>query len=329
MHYKKIKVKFLVRREDLKKWYSDFFCSLLSKRYTIIIDENNPDFIFHEAHILDVIQYSGVRIAITGENVRTNFNISDYGIGFDHLIFKDRYFRFPLYLFYIDSIKKVNERLSFNFSQSFNNFFERRFCNFLVSNGAAAEFRTKFFYWLSEYKQVDSGGKYLKNINKEINDKIEWQSNYKFSLCFENSSTSGYLTEKLIQAFAAKTIPIYWGDPDVLGKIENGKGGINPKAIVLVDQNNPQKALKFIKELNENQELYLSMIKEPLFLDIDHSEKFLEGLNDFLFNIFDQSKEEAYRRGFGQVRLRIEKSYDIQSSGVKKLLNKIKKRIRF
>jgi hypothetical protein len=32
-----------------------------------------------------------------------------------------------------------------------------------------------------------------------------------FSICIENSNNSGYHTEKIIDAFLSKTIPIYWG----------------------------------------------------------------------------------------------------------------------
>ena len=32
-----------------------------------------------------------------------------------------------------------------------------------------------------------------------------------FSICIENSSNSGYQTEKIIDALLTKTIPVYWG----------------------------------------------------------------------------------------------------------------------
>lgn len=75
-----IKVKFYFRRQDQKGWYSDFFKKILERRYQVYEEKENPDFIFHEAHLVDVLKYSGVRISIAGENVRTDFNISDYGI---------------------------------------------------------------------------------------------------------------------------------------------------------------------------------------------------------------------------------------------------------
>lgn len=301
-----IKVKFLFKNLELKNWYSVFFLNLISNHFEIQIDEENPDFIFHDAHVMDVVKYSGVRIGFAGENARIDFNISDYGIGFDHLFFQDRYLRFPLYLLYTEALNAAEKKSESILFESSDKLINRKFCNFLVSNGNGIQFRTQFFKYVNEYKQVDSGGKYLNTIGHLISNKFEWQKGFKFSLCFENSSTSGYLTEKLIEASAAGTIPIYWGDPDALGSIESGKGGINPKAIISVDSKQPQMALEKIQELDNTPDLYMKTLKEPLFLDDNHSTRFNKELEIFLFSIFEQKKSEAYRRGFGQVRLNIE-----------------------
>jgi len=45
--------------------------------------------------------------------------------------------------------------------------------------------------------------------------KIETLSQYKFALCLENTSYSGYITEKIFDCFAAGCIPVYLGDPDI------------------------------------------------------------------------------------------------------------------
>lgn len=50
---------------------------------------------------------------------------------------------------------------------------------------------------------------------------------YKFNLAFENSSYPGYVTEKLMHALQANTVPIYWGDPGV-------RSDFNPKRFVNV-----------------------------------------------------------------------------------------------
>jgi hypothetical protein len=38
---------------------------------------------------------------------------------------------------------------------------------------------------------------------------------YKFVICFENSYSNGYVTEKIFNCFFARAVPIYKGDPDI------------------------------------------------------------------------------------------------------------------
>lgn len=48
-----------------------------------------------------------------------------------------------------------------------------------------------------------------------INDKRTILEPYMFSIAPENSRHSGYYTEKIVDCFVAKTIPIYWGCTDI------------------------------------------------------------------------------------------------------------------
>jgi hypothetical protein len=57
---------------------------------------------------------------------------------------------------------------------------------------------------------------------------VEVNRRFKFVVCFENSDIEGYLTEKLMNAYLARSVPVYFG---------GGEGGsflqaINPKALV-------------------------------------------------------------------------------------------------
>jgi hypothetical protein len=56
-----------------------------------------------------------------------------------------------------------------------------------------------------------------------INDKRTILEPYMFSIVPENSEHSGYYTEKIMDCFVAKTIPLYWGCPDI-GKHFNPDG---------------------------------------------------------------------------------------------------------
>ena len=62
--------------------------------------------------------------------------------------------------------------------------------------------------------------KRLNPIIKKLNplrcdDKHDVLSKYKFAICFENMSSPGYVTEKIIDCIAGGVIPIYLGAPDI------------------------------------------------------------------------------------------------------------------
>lgn len=237
-----------------------------------------------------------IKIFFTGENQCPDFNLYDYGIGFEYINFGDRYLRFPL--FYSDEFlsayslmlnKHINARQLLNQKTDF--------CSFVYSNRRADPIREQFFEKLSEYKKVNSGGRYLNNIGNPdgVEDKMEFESKHKFSIAFENSSHPGYSTEKLIQAFAAGTVPIYWGDPRI-------KEVFNSESFIFVnDYESLDKVVDKIKEIDQNEDLYLKYLSTPAPLD---SEKFdrenqKKQLEKFLRSIFDQDKEKAFRRNRG------------------------------
>ncbi len=62
-------------------------------------------------------------------------------------------------------------------------------------------------------------GRYNKNIKAsyrgEVANKFKTLQNYKFNLSFENCVYGGYITEKIIDAMFAGSIPTYLGAPDI------------------------------------------------------------------------------------------------------------------
>jgi hypothetical protein len=152
-------------------------------------------------------------------------------------------------------------------------------------------YREEFFEKLSAYKTVDSGGKYKNNVGGPVPDKLEFQKDYKFSLAFENVSVRGYCTEKILQSFAAGTIPIYYGDETVVQDF-------NPKAFINChDYDSIDEVVAKIKELDENDAAYLQMLNEPMFICGKLPDKYSdESILNFLSNIFDKTVNEARRR---------------------------------
>lgn len=286
----------------------DKFIAILKQRYSVVLDSTNPQYLFYSVFGGEHIKYSCVKIFYTGENIVPDFNISDYAIGFTIMCYKERYLRYPLYLFYDEDYKRAvnkHKNISPNILES-----KRRFCNFIVSNGGANPLRREAFEALSAYKRVDSAGKFLNNVGYAVEDKFAFQSECKFSIAFENSSTSGYLTEKLIQAVASKTIPIYWGDKSAFGALEANGGGLNEKAVLFIENKADfKRIIDEVKRLDSDDEAYIAKLKEPLFLDSNHKEIFDKQLADFLYNIFD--KENAFMRSFSQIEQSREKIYKL------------------
>ena len=65
---------------------------------------------------------------------------------------------------------------------------------------------------LGKYKKVDCYGKPFGNWFYGEDNKLKTISDYKFNICFENSISPGYYTEKMIHAKTAGCLPIYWAD---------------------------------------------------------------------------------------------------------------------
>jgi Glycosyltransferase family 10 (fucosyltransferase) C-term len=51
-------------------------------------------------------------------------------------------------------------------------------------------------------------------------NKAEGLAPYRFSIVIENTREQGYFTEKLLDAFLCKTVPVYWGAPDITGNFD-------------------------------------------------------------------------------------------------------------
>lgn len=282
----------------------NFISTILKKRYIIELDEN-PDVVFISVKTKNPYKYKCVRIFFTAENLVPDFNICDYGIGFHYISFKDRYIRFPLYL--VDGFQAYEGdnyasdlQLALHKHEYAEQFLaqKKNFCSFVYSNVQAALCREKMLEALSQYQQVSSGGRYRNNVGGPIADKLKFQTKHKFVIAFENTSTSGYTTEKIIGAFAAGAVPIYWGNPEI-AKEFNAGSFINCNDYGLTEKGEPEIIEQIVREvmnIDKDNDTYLHMLKMPAFTienDISHQQKEFE---TFLYNIFDQPIEKAYRR---------------------------------
>lgn len=267
----------------------DWFYKLLSQKYQIELSDS-PDYLIYGLFGMKHHTYNCVKIFHTGENMVPNFNCCDYALGFHYILFGDRYMRLPLWRLGLkpNAQKVIRPKLTNQAA------LQRKFCAMVVSNMKQTDgIREEFFEKLSRYKTVDSGGRYKNNVGGPVSDKKAFLQNYKFSLAFENTSSLGYCTEKLMDAFQAGTVPIYYGDPSVAQDF-NAKAFINCH-----DYNSIEEVIEAIRRLDEDDEAYLAMLKEPIFPNDKIPEQYsTETILSFFDAIFRQPLSKAVRCDF-------------------------------
>lgn len=305
---KKIKIK-ICGYDSADVIADHFIFKTLSKYYDVELSED-PDYVFYHESNYEYLKYDCVRIFYTGENVSPNFNLCDYATGFDYIDFEDRYYRLPLYLikvFYSEDEIKIagddylGKQAPFTKEDLAH---KTGFCSFVYSNYRAEEQREVIFNKLSEYKKVSAGGGYLNNIGARVDNKLKFEMEHKFSIAFENSSRSGYTTEKIVNSLVAKTIPIYWGNPNI-GKEFNTKRFINCH-----DYSSFDDVLARVIEIDKNDDTYLGVLNEPIVAEGYDFDEVKKGFELFLTGIIDQPLALAKRRTINPVRANEMRKYE-------------------
>jgi hypothetical protein len=266
----------------------NFFTRLLRRRYDVTVAPR-ADYTLCFSYGFDFLRHDGVRIFFTGENQRPDFNLWDYALGFDHLTFGDRYRRLPLFRIYEPAYEAALRAPAPRAEDA-----EREFCSFVVSHHRASRAhrgRVEIFDRLSAHRRVASGGRFRNNVGGPVADKLAFLRQHKFNIAFENTSAPGYTTEKLLEAKAAGTVPIYWGNPDIAREF-NPRGFVNchdfPDLGAVAER---------VRQLDRDPAAYLAMLAEPLFPgNVEPPELKLEPLLDFFGHIFDQPLATARRR---------------------------------
>jgi hypothetical protein len=98
-------------------------------------------------------------------------------------------------------------------------------------------------------------------------NKQETLKQYNFALVFENSDYNGYITEKIIHAFMAGTIPLYWGGSDFL------KETFPSNCYIDCRNKDPREIYQLIKTMSQEDIIsYRKAAKE--FLGSDAADRF-------------------------------------------------------
>jgi GR25 family glycosyltransferase involved in LPS biosynthesis len=221
------------------------------------------------------------KVHFTGENTQPQMgNGVELNLGFAHAEFvNESYIRLPLWMIEIDwfgaDIERINnpkplpiDRCTKVYPGEIGE--KTKFCAFVVTN-PCNPVRNNAFHWLSQYKKVDSAGRLFNNVGDEIFaglgggggelKKHTFLRKYKFCLAYENSSSPGYTTEKLLHAKAAGCIPIYWGDPKVERDFQSA-GFIDARKM-----SSPDELIQAVRAVDENQSEYLMKLAVPALDD--------------------------------------------------------------
>lgn len=284
-------------KKKIRCYFTDFWPGFdykyrlrcLLSEYEIIIDKISPDYLFFSCYGKNHLNYEDcIKIFWSGENVIPDLNLCDYSVSLSNIQCGDRTFHQYLTL-------DIRDKRMYDPGLTTDQLLNRKFCNFVYSNNLGADpVREKFFHTLSKYKRVDSGGAYLNNIGGRVGDKHAFLKEYKFTIAIENSCLPGYSTEKILEPFLARSLPIYWGDPNI-------SSDYHPNSFInLMDYDCMEDAIEEIIRLDNDDDAYLEKVMSPFWPYGNSFDEFynteIERIMKFYRHIFEQPLEKARRR---------------------------------
>jgi hypothetical protein len=199
--------------------------------YAVVPENESADICFYSVQLDDetLLRPSELNIFISVENLghynhykfynkfgRVGSTLTNIYIQNDRTetVKTDTYIEIPMIHFRIQYFNKMaaqQTRMNIPFSN-------KRFCLFVSRNNNNTN-KMKLLHALSQIGQVDHISKF--NVLLEGTtcynspELLKVFNHYKFIVCFENSCSSGYITEKIFNVFLANSIPIYDGAPDI------------------------------------------------------------------------------------------------------------------
>ena len=245
-----------ISNDLLKIWFKN------QTNFIFDVNSENPDFLIYDIwgnEHLNSKYNNSIKIAYYSENSIPDLNYADFALGQAHIMYFDRYFKFPDFIWVLKKVNKYNLQKIRKDSLKKNN---KKFCAAVISNNISTGFfRIKFYKELNKYKKIDMGGKAFNNVGGRVINKIKFLSSYKFSFSLENSEGDGYISEKIIDSFLAGTIPIYYGNYMV-------DEYINPKTFILIRSERDIKSkIEYIKKIDNDDKLYHSILNQQIFND--------------------------------------------------------------
>jgi hypothetical protein len=185
---------------------------LLSQRLqAVAADFDQADLLIYSDFGRRHQEFKGLKVYITGENMVPDFAECDLAYAPMALAGNPRSIRLPYYAQVLPHLGSLVRPDGYDPSESAT---RTRFCSFVASNPRGAA-RNRFFKMLHKRKPLVSAGRHFNTTGQPLADKLGFLRDFRFNLAFENSSSPGYVTEKLVEPLLMGVIPIYWGADDV------------------------------------------------------------------------------------------------------------------
>jgi hypothetical protein len=131
------------------------------------------------------------------------------------------------------------------------------FCCFVAAN--REPHRMLAVERLSSFRRVDLFGPITGKPFQ--GSKYELLSNYRFNLCFENSTFPGYYTEKLLQSWVGGCIPLYYSDKWYVRDF-NPLAAINRSDFASLDE-----FVDYVATVDASPSKYEEIFRQPLLLE--------------------------------------------------------------
>lgn len=281
-------------------WFT-YFKSILEQKYDVVVDSENPDLLFysnvffstemiddatgHLARSQDSYGAHVKKIFCSGEIVSNHQSVLNQGDNYfaigpqpeEH----PRYLRMQLHNttaawgLYEES-KLVDTPYDWLLEPRDGDAIltkKKHFCG-VVQNSSIPP-RIELYNKLSDYKFVRASGGWITNVPPEeatirhpridgegYKSKVEFLSSCKFSIQVQSSNLTNFTHEKMIHAFAANTIPIFYGNSEIL------EDGFNPEAFINCHAyENFDQVVERVKEIDRDDKLFKHIITQPYFID--------------------------------------------------------------
>lgn len=300
------------KNNNLSSFLKNYCFEELTQCFNFIWEPINPDYLFVGEHIYknkhifkkfksfwdDGRNKNRIFIGAMEEALKPDLNLFDYALCYDEsFCVDDRVNRllpvqYKMWLFYMP--ERCNALSLAEAEKILNQ--KTKFCNFMYSHPFLE--RDQLYRAISLYKKVDALGLRFHNSEFQATGYANhWKETtvlrdpYKFTIAAENGYYNGLTTEKILTAFQANSIPIYWGNPSI-------NNDFNPKSFINASSFHKEKDLvEFIKEVDSDDSMWCRYICEPWKTEeqIKNDELRLKNYLDFFRRIFSDDLKDAKR----------------------------------